>query len=47
MHSNKREERESVSAGEIAAVVGLKHVKTGHTLCDEKDQIQFRIYGLS
>ena len=39
MHSNKREERESVSAGEIVAAVGLKHVKTGNTLCDEKNQI--------
>jgi len=39
MHSNKREERESVCAGEIVAAVGLKHVKTGNTLCDEKDQI--------
>ena len=39
MHSNKREERDSVSAGEIVAAVGLKHVKTGNTLCDEKDQI--------
>ena len=39
MHSNKREERESVSAGEIVAAVGLKYVKTGNTLCDEKNQI--------
>ncbi len=39
MHSNKREERESVCAGEIVAAVGLKHVKTGNTLCDEKEQI--------
>ena len=39
MHSNKREERESVSTGEIVAAVGLKNVKTGHTLCDEKEQI--------
>ncbi|MDC3166264.1 elongation factor G, partial [Candidatus Marinimicrobia bacterium] len=39
MHSNKREERESVCAGEIVAAVGLKNVKTGNTLCDEKDQI--------
>ncbi len=39
MHSNKREERESVCAGEIVAAVGLKHVKTGNTLCDEKNQI--------
>ena len=39
MHSNKREERESVCAGEIVAAVGLKNVRTGNTLCDEKDQI--------
>ena len=39
MHSNKREERESMSTGEIVAAVGLKNVKTGHTLCDEKNQI--------
>ena len=39
MHSNKREERDSVSAGEIVAAVGLKNVKTGHTLCDEKKKI--------
>ena len=39
MHSNKREERGSVSAGEIVAAVGLKNVKTGHTLCDEKKKI--------
>ena len=39
MHSNKREEREGVKAGEIIAAVGMKHVKTGHTLCDEKNKI--------
>ncbi|MBT7043534.1 MAG: elongation factor G [Candidatus Marinimicrobia bacterium] len=39
MHSNKREERDFVSTGEIVAAVGLKNVKTGHTLCDEKNQI--------
>ena len=39
MHSNKREERDAVSTGEIVAAVGLKNVKTGHTLCDEKNQI--------
>ena len=38
VHSNK-EKRDSVSAGEIVAAVGLKHVKTGNTLCDEKNQI--------
>jgi len=34
MHANKREERKILSAGEIGAVVGLKHTKTGHTICD-------------
>ena len=39
MHSNKREDRDDMSAGEIIASVGLKNVKTGDTLCDEKNQI--------
>ena len=39
MHSNKREDRDAVSTGEIIAAVGLKNVKTGHTLCDEKNKI--------
>ncbi len=34
MHSNKREDRDAVYAGDIAAAVGLKDVKTGDTLCD-------------
>lgn len=37
--ADKREEVEEVHAGEIAAMVGLKEVKTSHTLCDEKSQI--------
>ena len=41
MHSRKTEERKTVEAGEIAAMVGLKYTKTGHTLCAEKDIIQF------
>jgi elongation factor G len=34
MHADKREEIDSVSAGDIAAVVGLKGTFTGHTLTD-------------
>ena len=33
MHANKREERDEVYAGDIAAVIGLKNTKTGDTLC--------------
>ncbi|HDL21200.1 MAG TPA: elongation factor G [Nitrospirae bacterium] len=39
MHSNKREEIKDVRAGDIAAVVGLKHTLTGDTLCDEENPI--------
>ncbi len=39
MHSNKREERDAVYAGDIAAAVGLKDVKTGDTLCDDAKPI--------
>ncbi|TNJ38293.1 elongation factor G [Chlorobaculum thiosulfatiphilum] len=39
MHSNKREERDAVYAGDIAAAVGLKDVRTGDTLCDESNPI--------
>ena len=35
MHANKREEREEVFAGDIAAAIGLKEVKTGDTLSVE------------
>lgn len=34
MHANEREEIKEVHAGDIAAVVGLKHTTTGDTLCD-------------
>jgi elongation factor G len=34
MHANEREEIKEVLAGDIAAVVGLKEVTTGETLCD-------------
>jgi elongation factor G len=39
MHANKREEVKEVSAGDIAAVVGLKSTLTGDTLCDDKNTI--------
>jgi elongation factor G len=39
MHANKREEIESIEAGDIAACVGLKNVTTGDTLCDESKPI--------
>ena len=39
MHSNEREEVDEVFAGDIVAFVGLKNTSTGHTLCDEKNQI--------
>lgn len=34
MHADKREEIESIGAGDIAAVVGLKDTFTGHTISD-------------
>jgi len=39
MHANYREDIDMVSAGDIAAVVGLKDTTTGDTLCDEKNPI--------
>ena len=39
MHANHREEIDSVSAGDIAAAVGLKNTTTGDTLCVEDKPI--------
>ena len=39
MHANKREEVDSVKAGDIAAVIGLKKSYTGDTLCDKDKPI--------
>jgi len=39
MHANDREEIKEVRAGDIAALIGLKDVTTGDTLCDMKKQI--------
>ena len=33
MHANKREEIKEARAGDIVAALGLRHAKTGHTLC--------------
>ncbi len=34
MHADDRSEIESAQAGDIIALIGLKNVQTGHTLCD-------------
>jgi len=39
MHANKREEIDEALAGDIAAVVGLKTVQTGDTVCDENHPV--------
>lgn len=39
MHSNSREEIKEVLAGDIAALIGLKDVTTGDTLCDLDNKI--------
>ena len=39
MHANKQNQIDSLQAGDIAALVGFKDIKTGDTLCDEKAPI--------
>ena len=39
LHANSREEVKEVFAGDIAAIIGLKEVTTGDTLCDMKESI--------
>ncbi|MGB6299827.1 MAG: elongation factor G [Rivularia sp. (in: cyanobacteria)] len=36
MHADSRQEIDSAQAGDIVAIVGMKNVQTGHTLCDPK-----------
>ncbi|MGE3153134.1 MAG: elongation factor G [Nitrospiraceae bacterium] len=43
MHANKREEIDTVYAGDIAAAVGLRSAGTGDTLCDEKQPILLEV----
>ncbi len=37
MHADSRDEINSAQAGDIVAIVGMKNVQTGHTLCDPKN----------
>ena len=37
MHADDRNELDSAQAGDIIAIVGMKNVQTGHTLCDQKN----------
>ncbi len=39
MHANHREEIEELFAGDIGAIIGLKELRTGETLCDPKAPI--------
>ncbi len=39
MHANQRDEIKEVRAGDIAALIGMKDVTTGDTLCDIEKQI--------
>lgn len=38
MHANDRTELNTAQAGDIIAIVGMKNVQTGHTLCDPKHE---------
>jgi len=40
LHANKREDVDTLNAGEIGAVVGLKNTATGDTLCDESRVVE-------
>jgi elongation factor G len=39
MHANKRQEVDSLHAGDIAAIVGMKTTRTGDTLCDPQHPV--------
>jgi len=41
LHANKREEAKKVEAGDICAIVGLKGVSTGDTLCNPDMYVAF------
>ena len=39
MHANSREDVKEANTGDIVALAGLKQTITGHTLCDEENQV--------
>ena len=39
MHANSREDIKEANAGDIVALAGLKYTITGHTLCNEDNQV--------
>lgn len=39
MHADDRNEIDKAQAGDIIAIVGMKNVQTGHTLCDPKEPV--------
>jgi len=39
MHADDRNELEQAKAGDIIAIIGMKNVQTGHTLCDPKHPV--------
>ena len=39
MHANHREDIDTIYAGDIAAVIGIKNTTTGDTLCDENHPV--------
>ncbi len=39
MHANKQNQIQGIEAGDIGAAVGFKDIRTGDTLCDEKNPI--------
>ncbi|NDE13585.1 elongation factor G [bacterium] len=41
MQANQREELQSIEAGDICALAGLKQIGTGDTICDQKHPIRF------
>ena len=45
MHANKQNQIPTLQAGDIAAIIGFKDIRTGDTLCDEKNPIVLGING--